>query len=484
MAKTKAKLHIGPRTVKTAIAVILAMTIVEVYGATSSKLVFAMLGAMAAIEPTFKQSWESCVSQISGVFLGALAGVLLRSLPIPLPMLISVGLGIILVISFYNLFKIPYSPSLPCLIVVMICTEPDIQPMSYALGRIWDSAIGLGIGLLINTLILPYDNSRQIRTAMRSLDRELIAFLEDMFDGDDHMPNSEKMTQRTEEIYRQLTVFSTQLLPFKRKKHKKQLEQFQLCERKARQLVSRLEVFSQMERPGRLSGENFRLLQANGAQIPASVVATSKSTFTEFDTVLNYHIRRILGLRRELLAALAGEETIDIRIHETGPDDLPHLLTLWNNGDVMQYVGFPEGLGTTPEALQKWYTSLEANRPNRNHYSIYLPNGSYCGESFYEIDYEHDRAAALDIKLLPAVRGRGIATDALAYAIWEAFTQGASKVWVDPNPANAKALALYKRLGFKEKPMPDYLAEEEDSVDFTPLYMELTREEAEAMGRI
>ena len=59
MAKTKVKLPIGPRTVKTAVAVILAMIIVEAYGATSSKLVFAMLGAMAAIEPTFKQSKEA-----------------------------------------------------------------------------------------------------------------------------------------------------------------------------------------------------------------------------------------------------------------------------------------------------------------------------------------------------------------------------------------------------------------------------------------
>ena len=482
MAKTKTKLPIGPRTVKTALAVILAMTIVEVYGATSSKLIFAMLGAMAAIEPTFKKSREACVSQILGVILGALGGVLLRYLS--LPMLLSVGLGIILVITFYNGMRIPHSPSLACLIVVMVCTEPDIQPISYALSRIWDSAIGLGVGLLINTLILPYDNSRQIRVAMRSLDRELIAFLEDMFDGDDHLPNSESMKKRTEEIYRLLTVFSNQLLPFKRKKHKKQLEHFQLCEKKARQLVSRLEVLSQMERPGRLSGENYRLLLANGAQIPASVVIHSKSKFTEFDTVLNYHVRRILGLRRELLAALAGEETLDIRIHETGPDDLPHLLTLWNNGDVMKYVGFPEGLDTNMEKLQEWYTRLEDNRPVRNHYSIYLPNGSYCGESFYEIDYEHDRAAALDIKLMPEVRGRGIATDALAYAIWEAFTQGATKVWVDPNPANSKARALYRRLGFQEKPMPDYLADEADSVDFTPLYMELTREDAEAKGRI
>ena len=44
--------------------------------------VFAMLGAMAAVQPTFKESLEACISQIVGVIFGALAGVLLLRLPV------------------------------------------------------------------------------------------------------------------------------------------------------------------------------------------------------------------------------------------------------------------------------------------------------------------------------------------------------------------------------------------------------------------
>ena len=47
------RLRIGMRTVKTVAAVIIAMVIVDLYGATSSKLILAMLGAMAAVQPTF-----------------------------------------------------------------------------------------------------------------------------------------------------------------------------------------------------------------------------------------------------------------------------------------------------------------------------------------------------------------------------------------------------------------------------------------------
>ena len=39
---------IGLRTVKTAAAIVISMFIVDTYGATSSRLIFAMLGAMAA----------------------------------------------------------------------------------------------------------------------------------------------------------------------------------------------------------------------------------------------------------------------------------------------------------------------------------------------------------------------------------------------------------------------------------------------------
>ena len=42
------RFSIGLRTLKTVAAVLAAMVIVDAYGATASKLIFAMLGAMAA----------------------------------------------------------------------------------------------------------------------------------------------------------------------------------------------------------------------------------------------------------------------------------------------------------------------------------------------------------------------------------------------------------------------------------------------------
>lgn len=299
MLNKRLRVHIGLRTIKTAAAVIIAMLIVDAYGATPSKLIFAMLGAMAAVQPTFKESLESCLTQIVGVLFGALIGVLLLYLPIP--HLAVAGIGIVLVITLYNTLRIRFSPSLPCLIVVILCTTPDIQPMSYAVGRIWDSAIGLSVGMLINMLVFPYDNSRRIRKTVESLDQELIRFLEEMFDGDDVIPDANKMAVTINDMERQLKIFANQRLLLRLRRQHLELEAFQVCEGKARELVARMEVLSRMERPGRLNEENRRRLCACGADIKD---LRPLDSVTERDVVTNYHVRQILTLRRELLEEL------------------------------------------------------------------------------------------------------------------------------------------------------------------------------------
>lgn len=299
MKKSLPKIHIGLRTIKTTAAIVISMIIVDYLGASASKLIFAMLGAMAAVQPTFKDSVDSCLAQIVGVLFGAVASIVLSALPVPA--LVATGIGMVLVITLYNVLHITYSPSLPCLIVVMMCTSPDIRPIGYALERIWDTAIGLGTGMLINTLVFPYDNSRQIRTTVESLDKELIAFLEDMFDGDDILPDAEIMSQKVDAMYRQMRVFSNQKLLLHLKRQQAKIETFRQCERKARVLLARLEVLSQMGTPGRLSEENRKALEESGANILDERILEAA---TERDVVMNYHIRQVLLLRRELLDAL------------------------------------------------------------------------------------------------------------------------------------------------------------------------------------
>lgn len=299
MIRKLTNLRIGLRTIKTALAVIVSMIIVYFYGTTDSRLIFAMLGAMAAVQPSFKESLESCLTQIVGVIIGALIGIVL--LAIPMHALAASGIGIIVVITLYNSFQIRYSPSLACLIVVTLCITPDIVPLEYASGRIWDTAIGLTVGMIINTAIFPYDNSAQIRATVQSLDRELIRFLEDMFDGDDVLPDSEIMTRKIDEMAQQLTIFSNQKFLRDHRRKQKQLQTFQVCAIKARQLVAHMEVLCHMGHVGHLSRTTLARLKDCGANIKNDYI---RDSIQETDLIINYHVSKLLTLREELLNAL------------------------------------------------------------------------------------------------------------------------------------------------------------------------------------
>ena len=103
-----------------------------------------------------------------------------------------------------------------------------------------------------------------------------------------------------------------------------------------------------------------------------------------------------------------------ITIKETTAKELDNVKALWADGDVMKFVGFPEGLLQTDDEMKAWLDWIESQRPQVNHYSIF--DGSvYCGETFYSIDSKHGNSASMDIKLFGFARGKGIAAKALSY---------------------------------------------------------------------
>ena len=295
------RIHIGRRTLKSAIAVILALAAVSMFGTTSatSRMVFAMLGAMSAMENTFKQSLEACMAQFIGMILGAIVAAGLSFVPIH--SMLTVGIGVVVIIVIYNVLGIYYSPNLPCLVVVMGCMNTDVYPFEYAMGRLWDTAIGLGIGMIINVLVLPYDNSLKIRQTIEYLEKEVIVFLEDMFDGDKDYPDTEKMRCTINNMASQLGIYSKQWLPFHVKSNKQKLDIFLQCESKSRELLAQMEVLHQMENPGRLDPEIKQRLENSGAVIRDHRKIVR---YEEEDIITNYHVNKILDLRDELIVLI------------------------------------------------------------------------------------------------------------------------------------------------------------------------------------
>ena len=142
-----------------------------------------------------------------------------------------------------------------------------------------------------------------------------------------------------------------------------------------------------------------------------------------------------------------------ITLRATAEADLPSLVELWNDGRVMRWVGYPDGLGYSHEDAIAWWRRLRAD-PLRHHFVIGAPV-RFAGEAFYRSQPDHRRAGA-DIKLLTASQGRGIATAALLALCDRIFAAEphVDAVWVEPSAENTAARRLYGRCGFSPAPRP------------------------------
>lgn len=133
-----------------------------------------------------------------------------------------------------------------------------------------------------------------------------------------------------------------------------------------------------------------------------------------------------------------------ININKTKQSDLVFLRDLWNHGDVMQWVGFPNGLGITDEKMNSWFECLTSSS-TAFHFSIYYDE-VYCGETFFQIE---DEVVLVDIKLYPNQQGKGLGRYALTYCMIQVFMKYPNTtVMVDPRTNNNSAINLYTKLGF------------------------------------
>ena len=123
-----------------------------------------------------------------------------------------------------------------------------------------------------------------------------------MFDGNENLPNVNKMVASLDEIDHGLKIFADQKLLFHLSKQKRELSSLLNCEETARQLVIHLEILSALPFPGVLNPYNKERLERNGANIKDQRIPTEP---TEMDIVTNYHVSQVLNLRRELLNTLS-----------------------------------------------------------------------------------------------------------------------------------------------------------------------------------
>jgi RimJ/RimL family protein N-acetyltransferase len=148
---------------------------------------------------------------------------------------------------------------------------------------------------------------------------------------------------------------------------------------------------------------------------------------------------------------ISGER---VTLRRTAESDLPDLMRLWNDGRVMKWLGFPDGLDDDRHHVQNWFDRLQASH-DRHHFVVHAEGMGFCGEVYYAADQVHQRAG-LDIKLIPEAQGQGVATGALRSLIDHVFEvePEIEAVWTEPSAENAPARRLYERCGLRPGPRP------------------------------
>ncbi len=151
-----------------------------------------------------------------------------------------------------------------------------------------------------------------------------------------------------------------------------------------------------------------------------------------------------------------------IRIRPTIQRDLDFLQALWNDGSVMRFKGYPDGMHLTDACLTRWWAMTPQAQPAQDarpltppHCLIVRLDGTPLGEISYSLDT--DGRARVDLKLAPTHWGQGYATEALTLLLRELFAATAVRsVVVEPSPANLPAMHLFARCGFRPTPTDNH----------------------------
>lgn len=143
-------MKLGPRVIKTGIAVTLALYICSVLNLESA--VFAGIAAIFTIQPsiyrTWKQVWNQAQTNIIGAIIAFLGLYFLGNDPF------SIGLVIIILISISLKLKMGETISLTVVTVLAIMSAPG-NDWLFALDRFIVTFIGMATALLVNIFVYP-----------------------------------------------------------------------------------------------------------------------------------------------------------------------------------------------------------------------------------------------------------------------------------------------------------------------------------------
>ena len=171
-------MKIGLRTVKTGIAVSLSMLISTIFNAGNS--FYVVVAAIIAMQPTVSDSWKMGLNRILGTFVGAIIGAAFAySIPVN-P--VTAGIGVIVLIYILNRLKWSESIAIGTVVFIGIFLNGGANHLEYALGRIFDTTIGIGVAVVVNYLIYPPTYDRKMISEINGASKFIWTYIFNIFE--------------------------------------------------------------------------------------------------------------------------------------------------------------------------------------------------------------------------------------------------------------------------------------------------------------
>jgi len=283
------RFRLGLRTIKTTLAVIISLFIASMFGELS---IFPALASIAVMSRTFDEGLQECRNQAVGIFVGGVFGCVTAT-AFPNPPIWGIGLGILLIMIACSSFHVVFSCSLSCAIFIVACMTEESLVIPNTLIRLFHTAIGLAVGLLVNYLIVPYNNSKKIYELMQELLEELPAYLDQVI-FQQLYPDLTAMDTRIERLHYEMTIYHHQRF-LRKKRHRDEYTYMCGCVQLAERIHQELTLLCKMDQTGIPDDDILFQLRCLNLELPNNF-DSGNCTETE-TTVTNYHLHKLLEAR-------------------------------------------------------------------------------------------------------------------------------------------------------------------------------------------
>lgn len=207
---------IGMRTIKTGIAVFLAL-LAGYFGVVQTP-VYTVSVCIFSIKNTLKNTLDDARIRILGTLLGGLIGFLFAIFTSE--NIFEITLGVILVIHLCNIFNISDSAAIASVTFTSISIGlGKNQPLIYSIERTLDTLVGLLIALIINYSFYRPKFLKYLLCSFNSSYKDYLAIVSNMFISNDYSSSYIKLLSKFQDVH----DFYNQLiddLPLSNESHK------------------------------------------------------------------------------------------------------------------------------------------------------------------------------------------------------------------------------------------------------------------------